>query len=180
MEQWVNIKGLSKYQISNKGNIRSIDRISEVITKAGVYKRVLFKGKQLKTKKNKFGRVLVNVIDDNNNRKTVQIHRLVALAFIPNPYNKPQINHKDGNPENNNVENLEWCTARENIIHAHANSLASINGRKKVAMLDDQKNILKVFESVSSANKEIGCSNGKIARAIRNNWKTSGHYWRYL
>lgn len=76
-------------------------------------------------------------------RTTYLVHRLVAQAFIPNPENKPQINHKDGNTLNNNIDNLEWATAAENNEHARNNGLVdfhsgnqdairSANGKKQV------------------------------------------------
>lgn len=60
----------------------------------------------------------------NNNRYTVGVHRLVALAFIPNPENKPEVNHKDRNRSNNNVDNLEWVTQSENVAHAYRNGVS--------------------------------------------------------
>ena len=59
------------------------------------------------------------MIDDNKIRKSLKVHRLVAITFIVNTFNKPYVNHRDGNPLNNVVDNLEWCTQSENVQHAH-------------------------------------------------------------
>ena len=93
-----NYEGL--YQVSNLGNIKSLFR----------YKKIL------KPIKNTLGYLKVSLYK-NKKIKVFSIHRLVAETFIPNPNNLPEINHKDGNKGNNNVENLEWCTRQQNILH---------------------------------------------------------------
>lgn len=71
-----------------------------------------------KQQANKYYYRAVVKLHKDKSKKDFKVHRLVAQAFIPNPHNKPNINHKDGNPLNNKVENLEWCTQQENIDHA--------------------------------------------------------------
>lgn len=70
---------------------------------------------------------VVNIKRKNGKLVPTYVHRLVAEAFIPNPNNYPQVNHKDGNPSNNNVDNLEWCTAKQNIVHAYNTGLFGSN-----------------------------------------------------
>lgn len=60
----------------------------------------------------------LNATDDTGKRSNLYVHRAVALAYLPNPHNKPHVNHKDNNPSNNRLSNLEWCTAAENRAHA--------------------------------------------------------------
>lgn len=102
-EIWKDIAGYEGlYQVSNFGNVMSLN-----------YRRMGY-SKLLTPKCNNSGRLWVELA---NNGKTapLQIHRLVAVAFIPNPNNLPQVNHKDENPKNNKVDNLEWCTGEYNI-----------------------------------------------------------------
>lgn len=81
------------------------------------------KGKLLKPKTDKYGYNVVT-LSKNGIRKTYTIHRLVALTYLPNPENKPTVNHIDGNKQNNTVENLEWADYKEQKIHAWENNLA--------------------------------------------------------
>lgn len=97
------------YEVSNFGRVKSTSLFT--IDKNGVKKKKA--RKILKQSFTSTGYLMVNL-----KRKMCKVHRLVAIAFIPNPYNKPYINHKDGNPLNNTVENLEWVTQKENIEHA--------------------------------------------------------------
>lgn len=86
---------------------------------------------------------------ENKKAKYRAMHRLIAELFIPNPNNYRFINHKDGNKLNNNVENLEWCTSKQNMQHAFNNNLIKTN--KKVIQKDLEGNILNIYESLLKA-----------------------------
>ena len=109
IEEWKDIKNFEgKYQVSNLGRVRSL------------YDQNQFK-KTYRTKLLKFGKragyYVVN-LQNCKERKSCQVHRLVAQAFIPNQNNNPVVNHIDENRLNNRVDNLEWCTQKENVIHS--------------------------------------------------------------
>lgn len=109
MELWENIKGHKGYQVSDKGRVR---RVVVSVLKPEVIP-VPRHGKP-----GTYAQARVTI-----HGKKYAVHRLVAQAFLKNPDNKPQVNHKDGNPLNNRVENLEWATAKENMAHALATGL---------------------------------------------------------
>ena len=122
MEIWKDIEGYEGwYQISNYGNIKSVDRIIEY--KNGAIRSL--KGKILKTTTGTPGYYITD-IHKKGNVNRVSIHRLIGIAFIPNPHAKPCINHKDGNKINNHVDNLEWVTYRENLTHAYSMGLSNV------------------------------------------------------
>lgn len=109
MEIWKDIKGYEGYyQVSNLGNVRSLDRFD------GVHDR---KGTKIKPNLKQNGYLQVG-LRKHNKRKWFGVHRLVATYFLRNPNNKPQVNHIDCNKQNNNVSNLEWVTGKENQEHA--------------------------------------------------------------
>ena len=161
-EIWKDIKGYEElYQISNFGRIKSF------------YK----KGKILKTSYQymKYGYIREKIdLSKNGKKKSLKVHRLVAEAFIPNPENKPQINHIDGNPLNNNVFNLEWCTNQENIIHSYK----CLRTKKY-----DESKIIKQYKNNVPPKKIIEENN--ITKTIyrnvlkRNNLKPQGNiFWK--
>ena len=113
-EIWKDIKNFEGlYQVSNKGRVRSLDRIS--VNCYGMPRKL--KGKILKPHLNVYGYLDIG-LSNCGNGNIFKVHRLVADAFIPNPKNLPQVNHKDENKQNNCVENLEWCTNAYNVKYS--------------------------------------------------------------
>ena len=158
-EIWRPIEGYQdKYMVSNLGRVKSIAR--EVNNHTGIIHKP---ERILSCRKDKKGYVRV-YLDDNKKTKFVPIHRLVAIAFIPNPKEKPQVNHIDGVKANNNVENLEWVTNQENQLHAVRMGLNDhskyISGKPKRAVLqiDIKSNeVVNEYPSIAEAAKAIGC-----------------------
>lgn len=130
MEVWKDVVGYEGYyQVSNLGAIRSIDRLvkypnSKYINGDGVRR---FKGKLLIPLINHGGYSQVTLRKEGI-QKTHTVHRLVAEAFLPIDINRKHVNHKDGNRSNNVLENLEWCTAKENIQHASSRDMMGRKG----------------------------------------------------
>ena len=125
-EEYKKIKNFSHYRIYNTGKIYS-EFINRFITP---------------TKDS--GNYLQNtIVDDFGNRKTIKTHRLVAMAFLPNPNNYPDVNHKDFNRQNNNVENLEWCTEEYNTHYTRDNHLEyNSQSYKKLSPLKEEQVLL--------------------------------------
>ena len=152
MEEWRDIPGYeSFYQVSNLGNVRSI-RFNKV--------------RNMKSWDSHGYRAVELCI--NNNRYIVGVHQLVALAFIPNPENKPEVNHKDRNRSNNNVENLEWVTQSENIAHAYR---SGVKPRPTYQNQPLQKEILDIIEnkkyfSIREASRQTGHTRDTIKRSL--------------
>ena len=150
-EIWKDIPGYEgRYKISNYGKVWSNfkkDFMSISVDKDGYSRVALFKdGKQ----------------------KQLQVHRLVALTFIPNPENKPEVNHKDRNKSNNNVENLEWVTQSENVAHAYRHG---VEPRPTHQDQPFQKEILDIIEnkkyfSIREASRQTGHKRDTIRRSL--------------
>lgn len=142
-EIWKDIEGFeNKYQISNLGNVKSLDRYDSV----GRFKKSMPRKKSIE----KDGYEYITLIADNSKTKSFFVHRLVANAFLEYPdKNDLQINHKDGNKQNNSLPNLEWVTAKENVIHSCINRLRPIGEDHPNAILTNRQvleipNLLKL------------------------------------
>ena len=174
MEQWKDVVGYEGlYQVSDCGEI----------------KRVLFVNNKVRKPQEKIlhqhtawnGRMLVDLYKDGN-RKRITVHRIVASAFIPNPNNLPQINHIDGNPKNNIVENLEWCDASYNMKHAYENGLNPRlkkynDARKKPIIRDDGK----IYDCAYSAAKDMNVSVNSIRGVLKGrNHTCKGYSFSYI
>lgn len=147
---------------------------------------------QVKTVKT--GRVLTPIIDQRgyervclfkvNREKRYKVHRLVAITFIPNPEDKAQVNHKDGNKRNNSVENLEWVTNDENMRHSRENGLHERHQRfcesrkKRVIATHIDSGDQTVFDSILAARKAIGtCHIQEVLNGTR--YQAKGYTFRY-
>lgn len=159
MEIWKEIPGSGgKYQISNYGNVYSL--INNV---------------QLKGVNNGNGYLRVKL-----NERLFYIHRLVAMAFIPNPKGYKEINHKDENKLNNNADNLEWCSHKYNMIFGTRNKRAIDNTKKSVIQYAMSGKYVCSYNSIVEAAGKMSISKGNIVSVLKGNRKSAGGYkWKY-
>lgn len=180
MEIWKDIIGYEgEYQVSNLGNVRSLTR--EVKCKNGF---AIKNGKLLTKTKKKKGYLCVN-LSSGGKSKSIEIQRLVALAFIPNPCNYPCVNHKDENKENNHADNLEWCTYAQNNAYGSCREKAAIsriNGKmsKRVFQYDKDMVLVSEYPSLAEVKRQLGYDPAKISLCARGDRKSAyGFIWKY-
>lgn len=173
-EKWKDIEGFEgKYMVSNLGRIKALD-----------YRRT-GKEKILLQITDKLGYKSIQLWK-NANRKKYKIHRLVANTFLPNPNNFPIINHKDKNPSNNSVENLEWCSYQYNVnyskeeqLRGMKNSIKNKLKRKKVGQYYYDQ-LIKIYESIKSV-EENGFTPASVSKCCTGKLKSHhGYQWRYI
>ena len=151
------------YQVSNLGNVKSLGN--------GDNKNNVGKERMLKLQKDKDGYLTV-FLSIHNYKRLHKVHRLVALAFLPNPNNYPQINHKDKNKSNNNVDNLEWCTAQYNVDYSVS---------KPVNQYSLDGIYIATYKSIKEASRTTGTDQTGIVQCCKGKLKTSGGFiWKYV
>ena len=116
----------------------------------------------------------------NNKKKHQLVHRLIAIEFIPNPHNKPQINHIDGNSLNNNINNLEWVTDSENKYHAYKNNLI-VQEKFAVRQTSIDGKHISDYESILSAHRETKVDRKSIKLNLEGKYKQAGGFvWKRI
>ena len=160
MEEWRDIKGFEgKYMVSNLGRVKSLN-----YNKTG-------KEKIMKGVPDGYGYFQLSLCKEGK-VKNCRINRLVAQAFIPNPDNLPEVNHKDKIRTNNRVDNLEWCTTQYNVEYSKAKAVIGIN---KVSGL-----ILE-FPSANEAKRQTGINQSNIIQCCKGRRNSAGgFYWHYV
>lgn len=116
-------------------------------------------------------------LSDNGTGRWYLVHRLVADAFLPNPDNLPQVNHKDENKLNNNVNNLEWCTRKYNMQYNGLREKVEKKWYKPVICIETGK----IYDSMRMAAKDTGASASMITKVCKKHRHTAGGYhWEYV
>nr|CAI9751931.1 HNH endonuclease [Herelleviridae sp.] len=151
-EVWKDIQG--GYQVSNLGNVRGPRKVRRLCNRNGY---------------------LCVCLSINGAHNVINVHRLVAEAFIPNVNNLPCVNHKDEDKTNNSVDNLEWCTVEYNNNYGKQQLL-----KKPVLQFDKRDCLIQEFESVRSAERLVGVPRSNIISCCKLKVKTAGGYiWKY-
>ncbi len=153
-EIWKEIQGFEGlYSVSNRGRVMSLKT-----------------GRILSDRYDRYGYRVVTL-----KKKPYTIHRLVALAFIPNPNKLPEVNHIDEKKDNNNVENLEWCSKSYNVRHSIHNQSC------KVKQLDKNGNLIRIWPSLRQINRELGYSTQPILNTCKGRQEYSHNFkWEYM
>ena len=167
---WKDIKGYEGlYQVSDEGEVRSLGNGNSNSSKERI----------IKPTKDKYGYLYITLCK-NGKKKTIKIHRLVAEAFLPNPDNLPEVNHKDENKINNRANNLEFCDRKYNVNYGTGKKRSAEKLSKPVKQFDLQGNFIQEFPSANEVQRKFGYSHGNISSACSGKRKTANNFiWKY-
>lgn len=180
MEKFVD--GYPLYKIDSAGNVYSC--IKRVSSKTEITHAASNEWKCIKPVLDKHnGYFLVSLVDLQGKKRNKHIHRLLATHFIPNPTNKPHVNHIDGNKQNNSLTNLEWATCKENAMHAMSLGLyepAIAATRKGIDQYSLSGDFLASHISIHEAGRITGVAWQNISKVLRGERKHAGNFfWKY-
>ena len=176
IEIWKDIVGYEGlYKVSNLGNVMSLRHKKPFLMKTGQHSN---------------GYLFFRLSNHNKLIKSFLVHRLVAKAFLPNPNNLPQVNHKDEDKTNNRVDNLEWCDAKYNLNYGtvqerKSKKLSKILKNRKyklkpVLQYDKNGNFINEYPSANDAARKTGVNQPSICMVCRGKLKSTGGFlWKY-
>lgn len=177
MEVWKPVRGYEEYyEVSNLGRIKSVYRLT--VFKDGRKRR--FYGKILATRSVNNSGYLTVGLHDSGKTKTFLVHRIVAEAFVSNPYGRDEVNHIDQDKLNNSASNLEWCTHKENTNHGDEIERGARKQRRSFYQLDMDGNLIKVWHGFKQMQRETGYQRASVYRCCvgqRESYK--GYKWKY-
>lgn len=180
--KWIVYQGhdfTGKYQVSNLGRIKGVERMDG--SNHIQHERILLQRENSRKGRYQKTRYKTVTLWDNGKQVDAEVHRLVATMFLPKEEGQTCVNHKDGNGRNNSVDNLEWCTARENAIHS-VETLGN-NPRKwkckPVAQKTTDGKVVRIWESAWDIQRELGFCQVSISRCCRRQ-KKSGIIYGFL
>lgn len=166
-EIWLPVVGYEGfYEVSSEGRVRSLDRI---VKKWNGERAV--PTRLLSLSENSHGYLSITLCKDGK-AETKTVHRIVAEAFIPNNNHYPQINHINGNKHDNRVENLEWCSASQNVQHAYDSLKRDIGPSRYIQCVETQI----VYRSCREAGRKTGLRYQNIWRCAKGTLQTTGGY----
>lgn len=170
VEVWKDVVGYEGlYMVSNKGRVKS-----------------LHKGTRIGNKEESILKAYVNngyprvMLTSGKKKKGFRIHRLVAIAFLPNPNNYGFVNHIDENKSNNCVENLEWCTVEYNNRFGSARFRQAITKGQPVAQMNAYGHVIAKYVSLEKASEMVGIDSTCISHACTHNHRSGGYLWKFI
>ena len=180
-EIWKDIEGYEGlYQVSNLGRIKSLGRTIMRRTRWCSVKPYTMKPRILKPKRCQGDYFQVGLFTIDGQHSVAKIHRLVAQAFIPNPDNMPEVNHKNEDKADNRADNLEWCTHDGNCRYGTRNQRTGEKNAKPVVQMDTEGNVIADYPSVIEAQRATGINRYLIRQCCNGKQESAGGYrWKF-